>query len=289
MRSIARRTAVGAALLLVMPVAVWISGWRWQPGEQSWLLKAAFWVTETVTQPWGVITHLILFGWFLWCLRFRIKAAFVLFAILAAAILVGQGVKSWIKDKVQEPRPFVIWLEKTHHIPVDEFYTLKRAERGNLVKEQLAEEKNIPQYLRSHWQKETGFAFPSGHTMFAASWALLAVGLLWPRRRTLTIAILLVWATGVMGSRLLLGMHWPRDLVVATLISWALVAVATWLAQRICGAINTTCGRKSRNSATRTRKLTLVDFPNLALKSSTMRVDAISQTARKWYFKGLLR
>ena len=87
MRSIARRTAVGAALLLVMPVAVWISGWRWQPGEQSWLLKAAFWVTETVTQPWGVITHLILFGWFLWCLRFRIKAAFVLFAILAAAIL----------------------------------------------------------------------------------------------------------------------------------------------------------------------------------------------------------
>ena len=54
--------------------------------------------------------------------------------------------------------------------------------------------------------------------MFAASWALLGVGLLWPRRRTLTIAILLVWATGVMGSRMLLGMHWPRDLVVATLI-----------------------------------------------------------------------
>lgn len=205
--------------------------------EQSWLLKAAFWVTETVTQPRGVITHLILFGWFLWCLRFRIKAAFVLFAILAAAILVGQGVKSSIKRQSPEPRPFVIWLEKTHHIPVDEFYTLKRAERGNLVKEQLAEEKNIPQYLRSHWQKETGFAFPSGHTMFAASWALLAVGLLWPRRRTLTIAILLVWATGVMGSRLLLGMHWPRDLVVATLISWALVAVATWLAQRICGPL----------------------------------------------------
>lgn len=289
MRSIARRTAVGAALLLVMPVAVWISGWRWQPGEQSWLLKAAFWVTETVTQPWGVITHLILFGWFLWCLRFRIKAAIMLFAILAAAILMGQGVKSWIKDKVQEPRPFVMWLEKTHHIPVDEFYTLKRAERGNLVKEQLAEEKNIPQYLRSHWQKETGFAFPSGHTMFAASWALLAVGLLWPRRRTLTIAILLVWATGVMGSRLLLGMHWPRDLVVATFDFLGAggggnVACATNL-----WAINTTCGRKSRNCTTRTRKLTLVDFPNLALKSSTMRVDAISQTARKWYFKGLLR
>lgn len=283
MRSIARRTAVGAALLLVMPVAVWISGWRWQPGEQSWLLKAAFWVTETVTQPWGVITHLILFGWFLWCLRFRIKAAFVLFAILAAAILVGQGVKSWIKDKVQEPRPFVIWLEKTHHIPVDEFYTLKRAERGNLVKEQLAEEKNIPQYLRSHWQKETGFAFPSGHTMFAASWALLAAS---ANVNHCYLAGLGNWSHGKPPA--------ARDALATRSGSSYVdfvgaggggnVACATNL-----WAINTTCGRKSRNSATRTRKLTLVDFPNLALKSSTMRVDAISQTARKWYFKGLLR
>lgn len=99
MRSIARRTAVGAALLLVMPVAVWISGWRWQPGEQSWLLKAAFWVTETVTQPWGVITHLILFGWFLWCLRFRIKAAFVLFAILAPQSLWDKALNPGSKTK----------------------------------------------------------------------------------------------------------------------------------------------------------------------------------------------
>lgn len=99
MRSIARRTAVGAALLLVMPVAVWISGWRWQPGEQSWLLKAAFWVTETVTQPWGVITHLILFGWFLWCLRFRIKAAFVLFAILRPQSLWDKALNPGSKTK----------------------------------------------------------------------------------------------------------------------------------------------------------------------------------------------
>lgn len=157
------------------------------------------------------------------------------------------------------------------------------------MKEQLAEEKNIPQYLRSHWQKETGFAFPSGHTMFAASWALLAVGLLWPRRRTLTIAILLVWGNGSHGKP-----PAARDALATRSGSSYVdfvgaggggnVACATNL-----WAINTTCGRKSRNSATRTRKLTLVDFPNLALKSSTMRVDAISQTARKWYFKGLLR
>ncbi|MCU6684562.1 phosphatidylglycerophosphatase B [Leclercia sp. 29361] len=237
MLSIARRTAVGAGILLIMPATVWISGWQWQPGADSGWLKALYWITETVTQPWGIITHALLCGWFLWCLRFRLRAAIMLFAILAGVILIGQGLKSWVKDQVQEPRPFVVWLEKTHHVPVNDFYNLKRKERGELVKEQLTEQQAVPTFLRKHWQKETGFAFPSGHTMFAASWALLGVGLLWPRRRTFTIAILLVWATGVMGSRLLLGMHWPRDLVVATLMSWLLITCATWLAQRVCGPL----------------------------------------------------
>ncbi|SUX85574.1 phosphatidylglycerophosphatase B [Citrobacter koseri] len=113
MLSIAKRTTVGAALLLVMPVSVWISGWNWQPGHSVWWLKSLYWVTETVTQPWGIITHVLLCAWFLWCLRFRLKAAMMLFAILAGAILLGQGVKSLVKERVQEPRPFVIWLEKT--------------------------------------------------------------------------------------------------------------------------------------------------------------------------------
>ena len=103
--------------------------------------------------------------------------------------------------------------------------------------EQLAEQQTIPGFLRKHWQKETGFAFPSGHTMFAASWALLGVGLLWPRRRWVTIGLLLGWATAVMGSRLALGMHWPQDLIVATSLSWLLVSAATWLTQRFCGPL----------------------------------------------------
>jgi len=63
------------------------------------------------------------------------------------------------------------------------------------------------------------------------------VGLLWPRRHYKTVAILMVWAVGVMGSRLLLGMHWPRDLAVATLISWLLVTLACWLVQRWFGPL----------------------------------------------------
>jgi phosphatidylglycerophosphatase B len=91
MLSIARRTAAGAAILLIMPLAVWISGWTWQPGQHTAWLKPLYWVTETVSQPWGIITHVLLCAWFLWCLRFRLRPAVMLFAILAAAIVVGQG------------------------------------------------------------------------------------------------------------------------------------------------------------------------------------------------------
>ncbi len=42
MLSIAKRTTVGAALLLVMPLAAWISGWHWQPEEESRWLKVLF-------------------------------------------------------------------------------------------------------------------------------------------------------------------------------------------------------------------------------------------------------
>lgn len=65
------------------------------------MLKSLWWVTETVTQPWGIITHVVLCGWFLWCLRFRLRAALILFLILAAAILAGQGAKSRVKARVR--------------------------------------------------------------------------------------------------------------------------------------------------------------------------------------------
>ena len=52
MLSIARRTAAGAAILLIMPLAVWLSGWMWQPGHNATWLTTLYWITETVTQPW---------------------------------------------------------------------------------------------------------------------------------------------------------------------------------------------------------------------------------------------
>ncbi|POE04475.1 phosphatidylglycerophosphatase B [Pectobacterium odoriferum] len=238
MYEIAKRTTIGAALLLIMPMIIWMSGWQWQPEYDGLWLRVLFWITETVTSPWGILTSIVLSIWFLWCLRFRLKPALGLLVIIAITVLIGQGIKSVIKEWVQESRPYVVWLEKNHQVDDSYFYSLPRKERSELVKTQLQDQTQIPQWLRSHWQFETGFAFPSGHTMFAATWALLGVGLLWARRHYKTVVILMLWASGVMGSRLILGMHWPQDLVVATLISWLLVVVASWLAQRWCGPLS---------------------------------------------------
>ncbi|WP_207626875.1 phosphatase PAP2 family protein [Photorhabdus stackebrandtii] len=65
----------------------------------------------------------------------------------------------------------------------------------------------IPQWQLTHWKSETGYAFPSGHTLFAASWALLLVGVLWSRRCSILSTIVTAWATSVLISKMALGMH----------------------------------------------------------------------------------
>ncbi|MCX8955952.1 phosphatidylglycerophosphatase B [Erwinia psidii] len=238
MFDIVRRTMLGAVLLLIMPVMVWISDWQWRPGENGLWQRMLFWMTETVTSPWGAVTSVVLCVWFTWCLRYRLKPTLMLLAIMLLAILAGQCLKTLIKEQVQEPRPYVLWLEKSHALDEKTFYQQPRQQRSELVVKAVASNNCLPVWLKSHWAFETGYAFPSGHTMFAASWALLAIGLLWPRRRFVTLTVLFIWATGVMGSRLVLGMHWPRDLVISTLISWLLVTCATWLVQRYCGPLS---------------------------------------------------
>jgi phosphatidylglycerophosphatase B len=233
MLSIARRTAAGAAILLIMPLAVWISGWMWQPGQN------ATWLKSVLGNGNGHATV----GDYHPCAALRLVSVVPAFSSAPALMLLHSRRLSWSAGREilgersrSGAASFCCLAGKTHHVPVDEFYNLKRKDRGALVKEQLAEQQDIPKFLRKHWQKETGFAFPSGHTMFAASWALLGVGLLAAssdghHRRVTGLG------DGSDGKPLLLGMHWPRDLVVATLISWVLVTFATWLAERLCGPL----------------------------------------------------
>ncbi len=80
----------------------------------------------------------------------------------------------------------------------------------------------------------SGFSFPSGHALNAALGVTILLLLLWrPLERAsrrgvaLAVGVLLVAATSL--DRLLLGVHFPTDVVAGDLVG-ALVAISSWVA-----------------------------------------------------------
>ena len=70
-----------------------------------------------------------------------------------------------------------------------------------------------------------GSSFPSGHTLAMAAFATaaaLVAGRLWPATRMPALVLALVWVLLVGFSRLVLGVHWPTDVVVAACLGAAI-------------------------------------------------------------------
>jgi undecaprenyl-diphosphatase len=66
-----------------------------------------------------------------------------------------------------------------------------------------------------------GSSFPSGHTLIVASFATAAsicVGRIWPAMYRYVVSIALVWVFLIAISRLIVGVHWPTDVLAAVCI-----------------------------------------------------------------------
>ncbi|PPI86787.1 phosphatidylglycerophosphatase B [Candidatus Pantoea edessiphila] len=229
MFKIFRHTTLGMLLLLVVPLIFWLSDWHWHPYKSAITLKWIFLIMETVTSPWVILTNLILNTWIFKCLHSKAKILLKLFCIINIIIIAGQQIKSFVKCKSQEPRPYIIWLEHHYGLNIHNFYLLKNKERSEIVSNLLNSNQILPVWLKRHWIHETGYSLPSGHTMFASSWALLTISLLWPYRCYKTIAIIFIWAYFVSISRMLFGMHWIQDLILANILAWMLVNLTNYL------------------------------------------------------------
>jgi undecaprenyl-diphosphatase len=73
------------------------------------------------------------------------------------------------------------------------------------------------------WDTESywGSSFPSGHTLIVAAFAtamVISVDRIWPGSRKFAMLIAFVWAFAVGTSRLVLGVHWPTDVLASVCI-----------------------------------------------------------------------
>lgn len=210
-----------AMLLALLPILVWVFGWHWQISQSLGEHQPWFWLTLTGSFPFALLTTAAVLLFLNWRLKWSRQQLLRHGACLLLALLAGAGVKSYLKWHFKESRPYVQYLDKTHNA---DFYQDSATQQRQLI-----DESPIPQWLKRHWRAERGYSLPSGHSQFAASLALYAGVLLWLAGAWGSLLLVLAWALVVMGSRLLLGMHWPGDLLLSIILSCLLI----WPALRL--------------------------------------------------------
>ncbi|MGX2957030.1 phosphatase PAP2 family protein [Ursidibacter arcticus] len=205
--------------MLIIPLATWVIGWQWALDtnlQMSDLDFGLFILTETGSTPYALITCVLFMLWLMWLTRKRYSWFLVGF-ICASSVVGTQIIKEGAKAVFKEPRPFVTQMFQTE---TEGFYALPKVEQEKQV---LTFSQPDISFVTEHQADELGYSFPSGHTIFAVSWLLVFAGFLFGlngQAVILTQIFAILWAGLMLISRLRLGMHYPIDLFVSTLISW---------------------------------------------------------------------
>ncbi|AKO46114.1 phosphatidylglycerophosphatase [[Haemophilus] ducreyi] len=224
-----KRLSFYTFLMLLIPFITWAINWRWIDDQ---ILHAdvdhfLYCLTETGSVPYAAITCVILTLWLIALTRRHYS--WILIGTLCVISMFGtQLIKTAAKNVFAEPRPYV---QQMMGDKAQAFYQLDRSERAMIVQRYYQQSK-YPLIIK-HRMHETGYSFPSGHTIFSVSWLLLFSGLLFGiknRFARVSQIFIVVWSALMLISRLRLGMHFPIDLLASTLIAWLFhIMLFIWL------------------------------------------------------------
>ena len=145
--------------------------------------------------------------------RLSKQASLRLLIQFAILLILSFAAKTGLKYLTEVPRPYTYQLQSLGMIDsATDFYLLSDKEKAIAVQ---SAQGAVSSWRTSHWQGETNYSFPSGHTIFAAVCVMFWGGFFLQRRQFLPVTLLLLWGTGVGISRIWLGMHWPTDLLAS--------------------------------------------------------------------------
>jgi len=168
-------------------------------------------------------------------LLFRLPLAklFEVYAKFGVLLVLSFVLKTGLKQVTEVPRPYTHQLTEAHLVasPAD-FYAHNAVEREQIIEEASA---SFSPWRLKHWEGETNYSMPSGHTIFVAICMMFWGGFLLNNQHYALSGLLLIWGVGVAFSRLWLGMHWPSDVMMSLVSAAGLnllvpnISTPTWL------------------------------------------------------------
>ncbi|WP_256717976.1 phosphatase PAP2 family protein [Shewanella sp. UCD-KL12] len=215
---------IGWLILLIIPGVLFVSDASLFPwlSLDSTTAETLFWLTSTGTAPYGVAT--VLFVLLLSYQRLERSRFFSLFLAISLSMCTTLGLNHYLKPFFNEARPNAVWLEQNYLLNTDSFYSLSKAERQEKMMaavnqiEYADTELSLAPLVKQHWQHEVGYAFPSGHTLFAVTLTIVASFYLLLAGNLILPSVLLLWTVAMGFSRMLLGMHWTQDVLASTFL-----------------------------------------------------------------------
>ena len=168
---------------------------------------------------------------------------------LALALTLGVlvGGSAWlnehvVKPAVAAPRPDILLLAGDGMLgmsPADFYQLGDKAARSQFLDQVLTAAPtslDLSPAVRDHWIKETGYSFPSGHSlssMLVTTTFLALALLLLPSSRRHWVYVLMPWALGVCYSRAILRVHAPFDIVSGAVVGMVLGVLTFVLLHRV--------------------------------------------------------